>query len=208
MPKITDYSSLQSNLASLLVRTDLTSDIPTFIQMAEADFKQDTRVRKLTNRGTVLISAETVTLPSDLVAIESWYHDGPTYFGHIDVVDANQLPQVKLQHGTTGPPQAAAFVGDSVWRTAPVADETFSTKMSYWRGITALSDTNTTNWVLTHHPNLYLYGAAMHAAPRLKDDTRIPMWERFLARAYDGLENKNEEEAFSGAVSRRYTPIG
>jgi len=44
---ITDYASLQAEVAGWLARADLTSQIPTFIQLAEARFNRDVRVREM-----------------------------------------------------------------------------------------------------------------------------------------------------------------
>ena len=42
---INDYASLQQAIANELARADLTSAIPTFIQLAEADFNRVLRTR-------------------------------------------------------------------------------------------------------------------------------------------------------------------
>lgn len=44
---INDYSSLQAEIASNLARADLTTAIPTFIQLAEARINRDLRVRQM-----------------------------------------------------------------------------------------------------------------------------------------------------------------
>lgn len=42
------------------------------------------------------------------------------------------------------------------------------------------------NWLLTAHPDIYLYGTLVEAAPFLKDDARVPVWE---ARLQDAIES-------------------
>jgi hypothetical protein len=39
-----------------------------------------------------------------------------------------------------------------------------------------------TNWLLTQHPDLYLYAALVESAPYLKDDERIALWRAELDR--------------------------
>lgn len=34
------------------------------------------------------------------------------------------------------------------------------------------------NWLLTAHPDIYLYGTLVELAPYLKDDARVPVWEQ------------------------------
>jgi hypothetical protein len=44
---IADYSTLQAAIADELARADLASAIPTFIQLAEANFNRELRVRQM-----------------------------------------------------------------------------------------------------------------------------------------------------------------
>ena len=44
-----------------------------------------------------------------------------------------------------------------------------------------------TNWVLTSHPDVYLFGSLYQAAPYLKDDERVPVWESRYRSALDQI---------------------
>ena len=70
-------------------------------------------------------------------------------------------------------------------------------------GVTALSSSNTTNFVLTNHPDLYLYASLSEAAPYLGQDERLTVWKNLysaeigkvrkpkdgvLLTTYDGLK--------------------
>ena len=54
---ITNYSNLQSTVADFLNRSDLTSVIPVFIQLAEAQINRDLRHWKMETRATATIDA-------------------------------------------------------------------------------------------------------------------------------------------------------
>lgn len=47
-------------------------------------------------------------------------------------------------------------------------------------GVTTLSTVNTTNWMLTNNPDVYLYGALLEAQPYLMDDARIQTWTQIF----------------------------
>lgn len=68
---INDYASLQSAIANELARSDLTSAIPTFIQLAEADFNRTlrTRFQQATASGTI---TDDLTLPDDFLQMVSF----------------------------------------------------------------------------------------------------------------------------------------
>lgn len=204
---ITDYATLKSELALLLRRSDLTAAILGMIQRAEARFKKDERVRKHTDRGAFSISADGATLPSDLVQLESWYHDGPTYFGPIEIVRPDEIGRLKLTHGATGVPSFAALV-DTAARFAPEPNATYTTYMTYWRTITALSDSNTTNWLLTERPDIYLYGAAVESAPWLRHDERLVTWEGILGQRLDDLDRATQNKRLGGPMRRQFNAIG
>ena len=65
MATITDYASLQAQIADYLNRADLTSQIPMFIQFVEVDLNNQLRLRDQVVRAEATSSAEFVQLPSD-----------------------------------------------------------------------------------------------------------------------------------------------
>ena len=206
---VTTYQELQDHLADTLIRTDLTTPMTTFIQMAEASFKRERRVRKLSDRGAFSISADGSSLPSDFHSLESWYHDGPTYYGPIGIVNSDMIGQLKgtRYRGQSGVPAHAAIVAGTA-RYAPQPNATFITQMTYWRKIGVLSDSNTSNWLLADHPDIYIYGALVHTAPYLKDDPRVQVWAGLLEKGINELDQATEDEMFSGSMTRKFRPIG
>ena len=64
----------------------------------------------------------------------------------------------------------------------------------------ALSDSNTTNDMLTHHPDAYLYGALVEAEPYLQNDKRIQTWSGFYDRAKQDIITSNERDRHSGTA--------
>ncbi len=205
--QVTTYQELQSHLTDTLVRTDIDTPVKTLIQMADAKFKRNKDFRKIQDLGTLSISADGTTLPYDYGSVESWYHDGGTFFGPLEIVSADMIGQLKRRVGQTGPPAYAAIIdGKAIY--APAPDATYPTRFIYWRRVDPLSDSNTTNWLLDDHPDIYIYGALVHSAPYLKDDTRLPMWQSLLKEAVEELTNMTEEEQFSGTLRRQYKPIG
>ena len=67
MAIITNYSTLQSTIADYLNRQDLTAQIPTFIQLAEADMNTRLRCREMIVRATTTNDDEFVRLPLDFL---------------------------------------------------------------------------------------------------------------------------------------------
>lgn len=204
---ITDYSSLQNTIADWLNRDDLTSAIQVFISNAEDKFRRDKRLRKMVSR-TLSVSAENTALPSDYKSLEALSHDGPTFYGPLDIVHPNRLYEIKGIFGDSGTPQAAAIVGDNL-RVAPEPDGTYSLAMVYWATITKLSGTDTENWLIEDHPDLYLYAALVESAPYLKDDPRVAIWKQEYEERLNKAREFSDNHQWGSHMTRKPTrPIG
>jgi len=199
---LSTYIGLKMAVSDWLDRPDLDNAIPHFITMAEARLKRDPRVRDQTCRGTWTITADGDALPSDFGRLDAWYHDGTTYYGPIEIV--SDLGKMKALHGltATGVPRYAAIKGDRLFY-APAPDTTYETKMSYWRKLTALSGSNTTNWLLTGYPDVYLYAALAESVPYLTDETRGELWEGKLEAALSMMRRESWEQLYGGGTVRR-----
>lgn len=60
-----------------------------------------------------------------------------------------------------------------------------------FRDVTSLSVSNTTNWLLTNHPDVYLYGTLLEAQPYLMDDARIATWAQIFDRVVAEVRRPN-----------------
>ena len=65
----------------------------------------------------------------------------------------------------------------------------------------ALSDSNTTNYILLNHPAIYLYGSLYHASNFLGgvDPNRVQQWLQLYSTALERLEQNDREDQFSGS---------
>ena len=74
--------------------------------------------------------------------------------------------------------------------------------MAYYGRIDALGDANADNWLLTHSPDVYLYGSLLQTAPYLKDDERIGIWKGLYEEAIAGLVLETDKAKFGGSGLR------
>jgi hypothetical protein len=72
----------------------------------------------------------------------------------------------------------------------------------YISELPALSDSNTSNWLLEHYPDAYLYGSLIHSAPYLKDDARLQVWAALYQSAIDAINAESEKAKFGGSGRR------
>jgi len=201
---ISTYSELKTAVANFLARTDLTTQIPDFIQLAEARMSRELVTRSQEKRATATLTAndEFVALPTDLREVRE--------------VKLNTSPNTVLEYrsptaldsqfsGAGGKPLAYSIVGDEI-KFRPIPDSTYTAEIIYIGSLVALSDTNTTNNILSRHPDAYLSGALAEAYVYLMDDTRAQLYDTKFGRAIDEIK-KDEQRAHYGTGTLHMTSI-
>jgi len=105
--------------------------------------------------------------------------------------------QQRLRLKTAGVPLYYAVVGGNML-VCPVSAAGGTYKLSYYQEIPALSGSNTSNWLLAHHPDIYLYTALMHAAPYMADDARTELFGQSIVRMVQSLISNNQTTTLEG----------
>jgi len=180
------YANLQTSVGDFLNRDDLTSVIPDFITLAEADFGQKISHWRMEKRSNATTSAQFMDVPSDF--LEPIRLGSDTQNEHrIEFTSSAEMAQMRENTtDTAGIPRFWTFTDGKI-ELYPTPDTTYTMELVYLASITALSDSNTTNWVLTNHPNVYLYGALVQSAPYLQADERTSVWAAMYQTALDGI---------------------
>ena len=196
---LTSYTTLKASIANWLNRSDLTDEIADdFIVLTEADFNSKLRVRKMIAQSTITIDSETEFIPTGFLQVRDFYIlSGSTKYP-LRYMTPPQMDQVK---GTsvTGIPQAYTILGDT-FRFTPKPDSSYTGYLNYYKKFDALSSTNATNFILTDHPAIYLYGSLFHAANFLGgyNPQQVQTWQMY-ATALERLELNDREDQFSGS---------
>jgi hypothetical protein len=79
----------------------------------------------------------------------------------------------------------------------PIPDAQGAVFLNYTRKVPALSDSATTNWLLTDAPDVYLYGSLLHAAPYLHEDNRVNVWAQLYGAAVKQLNEQSDKAKYS-----------
>ena len=198
---LSNYSELQSSVANWLNRSDLTTEITgDFIVLTEKDFNSKLRIRKMVESDSSFsINAETVALPSGFLQVRDLFIlSGGTKYA-LTYMTPPQMDQIKGS-STSGMPVAYTIIGDN-FRFAPTPDTTYTGTLNYFKSFDALSDSNTTNYILTNHPAIYLYGSLYHAANFLGgvDPQRLQQWQGMYTTAMERLERNDREDQYGSA---------
>lgn len=195
MATITTYTTLQSTIADYLNRADLTAQIPTFIQLAEADMNTRLRTREMIVRAEATSSNEYVQLPSDWVeAINLHIVDGKQPLRFVTLDEADRIVAEKYYT------QVIAYsLMNGALELVPPPGSDVDIEMIYYGKIPALSAQQATNWLLTKAPDVYLYGSLLHAQPFLMDDQRMPVFATLYNSRIEALNEESMKSTHSGS---------
>ena len=175
---ISTYSELRTTVADFLNRDDLTAAIPSFISLAEAALNRRLRSPEMVTRATVTIDAEYENRPSDwMETIRYQVNTNPITV--MEFVTPEEAIIQKTKFSAAGAPLFFSTVGTQ-FQHVPAPDGSYTGELTYYARVAGLSDTNTTNWLLTANPDIYLYATLVQSAPYLKEDERIGVWAGIL----------------------------
>lgn len=204
---ITNYGELKTAIADFLNRDDLTSVIPTFVALAEADMLRDQRMRswRSENRATSSISDRYSALPSDFQEMIRFNISTSEGWERLTLMSQADMADKRSFGDTAGKPAYYAITAGEI-ELFPTPDEAYTTELVYHSRFTELSADADYNWVLTYFPDAYLYGSLLHTAPYLSDDNRIAVWASLYQAALDAIQADTTSSKYGGTGMRIGAP--
>ena len=212
---INTYATLQTAVANWLDRSDLTDRIPEFIALAEARMN---RVLRL----AIMLNVDETTL-GGATALVAGTRDYALPSGYLQMVDFHlrTSPITTLSYLTpenmnrmwagsqAGKPLAYTIFSDNASgtpkksvRLGPSPGSAYDYSIMFYKKIDALSDSNTTEQMLTNNPDVYLYGALLEAEPFLMNDQRVGLWLAAFEKAIADLQEQDNKDRHSGSAMR------
>ena len=195
---LTTYAELKTSVGDWLNRTDLTTAIPDFISLAEAQIERNLRTRQMIVRATASITTEYSAVPNDFLEVKSFKLDTnpvtPLGFETIDSMDT-----LAVTYRSASKPIFFTVVGEQ-FRYLPEPDTAYTGELIYYAKLSKLSTANTTNFLLTAAPDVYLYGALMQAAPYLQDDARITVWASMYRAGLEEVTKADDRSSSTGGA--------
>jgi hypothetical protein len=197
---ITNYTNLQTTIADFLNRDDLTSVIPTFIQLAEAQINREIRHWKMEQRSSGQQSAgdQYMQVPADWLETIRFTLTG-SGTSALTLASRAAIADIRAKNenvSTVLPYYYTHADGQFELYPTPVEDTDF--ELLYYQKIPDLA-TNSTNWLLTDAPDVYLYGALLHSAPYLAEDARVAVWAQMYSAAVSNVNRASEQARYSGS---------
>lgn len=199
---ITTYGTLKTAIADTLNRDDLTTVIPQFVALAHAGFNRKLRSHRQITRGSLTLDAQFEALPADwLETIRITMDASPIRV--LTQIGMDDLTQYRTaSDNAADAPVYFAHNGTDI-ELFPTPGSSYTAAITYFAKITALSADGDTNWLLTNHPDVYLYGSLVHSAPYLKDDARLAVWSALMGQAMAEIEQETQAARFGSPLRMR-----
>ena len=199
------WAELKAELADWANRTDLTTQIPSFIATAERRFNRMLRTPEMEEVVAATTSAATITLPADFLAVRALYLDADP----IVVLEPMTPGELRGRYAaaTTGLPQNYALQSGNELLFGPAPDAEHAIVLNYWKKIPALGAAQPSNWLLDAHPDLYRAATLVELHLFLKDERAAAIWEERTRALVEELNALGRRKAAGGAPVRIRAPL-
>jgi hypothetical protein len=157
------FSNLKASIKRRSKRNDVSEDdLADYINQCESEFYNNPvsalRIRAMEARATASVSTSSrfLELPDRFLQMRRLKINDPYGGGKDTDVDYYTPEQMPLSGLVTIP---RFFSVTTQLEFDSVPDQEYTIEMQYIKKLEALSDTNTTNAILSDYPNIYLFGA-------------------------------------------------
>ena len=201
---INTYATLVAAIEEWLARdgdTTLSARIPDFITLAESKFNRTLFIPQMEKRATADVDTasdepEFITLPSDFQTMRRVRLNSVAGKPRLEFLTHTQIEDYRYGiENVSGQPIYFSIVGSEM-ELAPTPNDDYTLEMVYRANVPALTSSNTTNWLLTLAPDLYLYGALLESSPYLRDDDRIAVWAAGMSSSIEQLNALGSRQSF------------
>ena len=193
---LSTYTDLQSAVASFLHRADLTSNIPDFISLADSRINADLRHRAMETSQASTMASGVIAVPTNYIELKDAYISSTSPYVDLDRKSSEWIYENFPQRTSQDVPAYIAREGSN-FTFGPFPDSNYVVTLVYYNRFSALS--SSVNSVFTAYPGLWLFASLAEAAPFLKDDKRVQIWEAKYRDIFNLIQKENDDEFLSGS---------
>ena len=195
----TNYSELKTEIADWTHRSNLTSFLDTFIDYTEARMNRKLRMSEMETSTSIAVTTANLTLPTDFLETREVNVSGSPDTT-LEFLTPHQF-SIK-QNDETGKPKYYSIQGDAM-KLMPYGSYTI--ELLYYKNITALDSTNTSNFILSDYPDMYLNGCLHFAYLYSRDADNAAMHAQEFERLMNEANKVSRARKFNGVPLRTTT---
>jgi hypothetical protein len=190
----TNYNSFVTTVESYLARTDLTTVIPDFIQMAQLRMTRDLRTEAMLKVATTTPTDNKVAFPTDFLELREMH-----FQGNPPIILEYQSPDLFFRNGQTslsGRSHYFTMLGTE-FQFAPSQNSDYTIQILYYAQPTFISSTTSSNLYLAYYPDALLYATLAEAEPYLMNDPRVATWSALYDRAIANIKTSDLGQTYA-----------
>lgn len=200
-----NYDNLKASINKWMGRNDLSLINDDFIKMAEEAMYASSdgtglRIREMEARSTASLSSgdRFLALPPDFIEQRRIKIN---FASQTDREIKFRVPSDFYVLPTAGEPEF--FTVTSQFEFNKPADKDYTIEVQHYRKLTGLSDSNTTNAILTNHPMIYLYGCLWAANQYADEEERAEYYSGKFRQAIQGANSEDDWGRYGPAPAVR-----
>jgi hypothetical protein len=208
---LSTYTEIQAAVADYLIRSTFTNQIIDAIRLVEARLNyggdgpngaqiKPLRVRQMENTSYATLSAETITLPTDFLAVRTLKLTSTNPDKPLRYLTPEMQDEI-YSADETGEPDSFTIVGGA-YRFRKIPGGSYTLQNDYYQAIPALAS-NASNWLLAAAPHVYLYGALMEMRDYMKDATEAQRVGAKFVAAVEAIRRGDRDARYGGPVQMR-----
>jgi hypothetical protein len=185
---LTNYSAFVTTVENYLARTDLSLQIPDFIQMAQFRMTRDLRTERMLKVATTAPTDNKEAFPTDFLELREMH-----FQGNPPILLEFQSPDLFFRNGQTtlsGRSHYFTMLGTE-FQFAPSQDSSYTIQILYYAQPTFISSTVASNLFLAYYPDALLYATLAEAEPYLMNDQRVVTWSSLYDRAIANIKQSD-----------------
>lgn len=198
---LSTYAELKESIQSWTKRVgdDILTVIPDFVALAESDIWAVLRVREMENRTTLSTSTSDrfVALPTGFIKMRQLMITIDSQLYDLEFVP---LKGMHIFDSVGTPSQFSVTTQIEMNRTS---DQVYTLEIDYYRSLTALSNSNQTNDILTNYPKIYLAGCLAHAFDWCRMPEDASYWRGEFDKQVAANNRKSRNGRFGPAPAMR-----
>jgi len=196
---VNTYSELQAFVADFLARDDLSTQIKTFIRLAEQRMSRELDIALLetTTQLAVTANATTTALPTDLRSIREVAKIVDGVRTNLSYLTPAQY-DVRIRDAGQSATEFYTIVANNI-KLAAVPTAVLTLELIYNEGVAQLSDSATSNTLLTRHGDCYLHGTLKQAFDFLQDEQRSVYHDAQFTRCLAEIDRDSDKQRYGNA---------
>ncbi len=204
---ISTYAELQTAFDNWLDHTNYQARSPEFITLFEAWVNRELRVYNQLTTTVLTFSDGSASLPSNFLEVrratrnsnrpQDLDYAAPDYLA---IVYPDQAASIDQPRSTIA--NAFYTIENDTIQVRPKEDNSTVTLL-YYAKVPALATTATTNWLLTNHPDIYLFGALVESTMFGFDDPRGANWGARRNEALESIKKLDRSRKGAGRMQTR-----